>query len=72
MNPIEKKQLEQLQKEEGWIALAKLYQETIEKWQNQNVISETSDLTLKLLYMREGKVEGLREFFDNLDKQLYE
>jgi len=71
MNPIEKKQLEQLQKQEEWMALVKFFGEQIEKWQNQNVIGDTSDNTLKLLYMREGKVEGLREFFDNLDK-IYE
>jgi len=62
-----RKQLIKILHSDDFEALIKLYGETIDKWNEQNVIGEDEFQTLKLLFMREGKKAGLREFFDILE-----
>lgn len=67
MLSITKRQLEKLQRSDEFDALVKLYGEVIEKWQNENVIGQNEFETLKLLFLREGKITGLREFIEILE-----
>jgi len=67
MTEATRKQLIKILHSDDFEALIKLYGETIDKWNEQNVIGENEFQTLKLLFMREGKKAGLREFFDILE-----
>jgi len=67
MDNILKKQLEKILRSNEFSALVKLYSETIDKWNEQNVIGKDEFETLKLLFINEGKKQGLKEFFDFLE-----
>jgi len=67
MQEITRKQLVKILHSDDFEALIKLYGETIEKWNEQNVIGKDEFETLKLLFIREGKKVGLREFFNILE-----
>ena len=47
--------------------LIKLYAEMIDKWNEQNVIGESEYDTIKLLFLQEGKKQGLKEFFNFIE-----
>lgn len=67
MQEVTRKQLIKILHSNDFEALIKLYAEVVEKWNNDNVIGKDSFETLKLLFMREGKKAGLKEFFDILE-----
>jgi len=62
-----RKQLIKILHSDDFEAVIKLSAEIVEKWNNDNVIGTNEFETLKLLFMREGKKEGLREFFNILE-----
>jgi len=67
MQEITRKQLIKILHNDDFEALIKLYGETIDKWNEQNVIGDNEFQTLKLLFIKEGKKQGLREFFNILE-----
>lgn len=67
MDNLTKKQLERILRTDEFEALIKLYAEVIESWQNENCIGDTEFQTLKKLFFREGKIQGLRQFFEILE-----
>lgn len=67
MQEITRKQLVKILHSNEFEALIKLYGEMIDKWNEQNVIGKDEFETLKLLFIREGKKEGLREFINILE-----
>jgi hypothetical protein len=68
MQEITRKQLIKILHSDDFDALIKLYAEVTEKWQSENCIGDTEFQTLKKLFFREGKIQGLREFFDILEQ----
>ena len=71
MDKLKSNQLKALARTEQWEALTSYVDEVIKRWQNENVIGATEFDTMKLLFMREGKIIGLREFFKYLDENSY-
>jgi len=67
MDNLTKRKLDKILRSDEFEALIKLYGETIDKWQEQNVIGKDEFETLKLLFTREGKIQGLREFFEIIE-----
>ena len=67
MQGTTKKELIKLLHSNEFDSLIKLYSETLEKWNEQSCIGDDEFQTLKLLFIREGKKEGLREFFNILE-----
>ena len=67
MDNITKRKLDKILRSDEFDALVKLYGETIDKWNEQNVIGKNEFETLKLLFTREGKKEGLKEFFETIE-----
>jgi len=67
MDNLTRKQLIKILHSNDFEALIKLYVETLEKWNEQNVIGKDTFDTLKLLFIRDGKKQGLKEFFDFLE-----
>ena len=71
MDKLLQNQLKALARTEQWEALTSYVDEVIKRWQDENVIGATEFETMKLLFMREGKISGLREFFKYLDENSY-
>jgi hypothetical protein len=71
MDKLLQNQLKALARTEQWEALTSYVDEVIKRWQDENVIGSTEFETMKLLFMREGKISGLREFFKYLDENSY-
>ena len=71
MDKLKSNQLKALARTEQWEALTSYADEVIKRWQDENVIGATEFDTMKLLFMREGKIIGLREFFKYLDENSY-
>ena len=71
MDKLKSNQIKALARTEQWEALISYVDEVIKRWQDENVIGATEFDTMKLLFMREGKIIGLREFFKYLDENSY-
>ena len=71
MEKLQQQQLKALARTENWEALVAFTEEVIQRWQRENVIGATEFETVKLLFMREGKVAGLKEFFKFLDENSF-
>lgn len=72
VNQIQKSQIKALIKDEKWESILAFLQETIEKHQGENVIGTTEFETLKLVFMKEGRIQGLKDFFDQLERHGFE
>ncbi len=68
MDTLTKRKLERFLQSDEFDTLIKLYAEIIEKWDSQNTIGQNEFETLKLLLIREGKKQGLQEFFNVIEK----
>jgi hypothetical protein len=71
LDKLKQQQLKALARTENWDALVSFTEDVIKRWQDENVIGATEFDTMKLLFMREGKIIGLREFFKYLDENSY-
>ena len=67
MDNLLRKRIEKILRSDEFEVLLKLYNEMIEKWDEQNVIGNNQFETMKLLFLREGKKQGLKEFFDFIE-----
>ena len=55
--------LKKLQTEETFEALTKLYGDCLIKWGSESPIRDNEYETLKALFINEGKIQGINEFF---------
>ena len=69
LTKIDKQLLKRLLREDTYKTVLKLSSELIDKWKNENIIGATEFETLKLLFTRESKVEGLKEFLNLLETE---
>ena len=67
MDNLLKRQIDKILQSNEFDALVKLYAKTVDKWKDQNIIGKDEFETMKLLFTREGKIQGLREFFEILE-----
>lgn len=67
MQEITRRQLIKILHSDDFEALIKLYGEVIDKWNEENVVGKNTFETMKLLFTREGKKAGLKEFFNILE-----
>jgi len=72
MNEYNKKRLQQLQHSEFWEAFVIYYGEIMDKINSERVIGDSEFDTLKRVFIKEGKKQGLKELFDDLDRALME
>lgn len=63
MDVITKRKLERFLQSDEFDTLIILYTEIIEKWEKESCIADTEFNTIKKLFLREGKILGLQEFF---------
>jgi len=72
MNEYNKKRLQQLQHSEFWEAFVLYYGEIVDKINSEEVLGDSEFDTLKKVFIKEGKKQGLKELFDDLDINLSE
>lgn len=64
-------QIKQLMREGGWDTLLRFLGTHIEEIRSEKVIGDTEFHTLRMLHINQGKVDGLLEFIDILDKKTF-
>lgn len=72
LNKAQKQAIKSLMNDARFDVVLKIYEETLLKWREETGIGFTEFDTLKATFMREGKINGLKSFFDNLDSQGFE
>ena len=55
--------------EKGYDMLCELRDKVIRRWNDQTVSGQDAFQTLRAVHRKEGKVEGLVEFFETLEKE---
>ena len=72
MNKIQKSQIKEIMQRPGWEALIVFTGQMIDKWRADEVKSSTEFDTLWRLATQKGKVDGINEFFNVLDREVLE
>lgn len=72
LTSIEQKRLKSLLKGEVWDLVMKFAGLKIKQWQADAVSGENAFQELRALHKRDGKVDGLNEFLEQLEKQQFE
>ncbi len=68
----EKGMIKGLMREQAWQALMKFVALKTEQWKGQPVGGKDAFETLRSLHTRDGKVEGINELFDEMEKTVSE
>lgn len=69
LNKSQKQAIKSLLNDSRFDVILKLYEETLDKWGKESGVGFNEFDTLKLTFIREGKIIGLRGFFELLDSQ---
>lgn len=72
LNKSEKQAIKSLIGDKRFDVLLKFYEAMLEKWKAETGIGFNEFDTLKLTFMKEGKINGLKNFFDELENQAHE
>lgn len=70
MNRVQLQLLKDLQQHEGWDVLIQHLGERLDSIKDRNVIGNNEFETLKLTFMREGGIQELKDFFNNLEREV--
>ena len=66
LSKTEKSQIRAVTQSPQWITFQKFAEIVIQKIRSNSVIKETNDQTIQELFLQEGKVRGIQEFFQEL------
>ena len=69
---LEQQAIKSLMQDQRFDVITKLYEEFLAKWKDEPGVGFDEFNTLKLVFTREGKIEGLTSFFKFLDDQSFE
>ena len=69
LTSAEKKQIKGIMKLEGWDAVMRFVGLKLDQWQAESVTGQSAFEELRALHKRDGKIEGVTEIFDQLEKQ---
>lgn len=69
MTSITRSQLKNIVQTPQWDGVIAFIAEMIDKWQGVPVKSETEFETIWAMATKEAKVEGIKEFFDTLERE---
>lgn len=65
-------QIRSLMKDDRWDAVVRYVALKLERWQDERISGANEFETLRALFTRDGKVEGVREVFDGMEQQAFE
>lgn len=72
LNKAQQAQIRSLMKDDRWDAIVRFFGLKIEQWKGEKVNGDSAFQELRALHTRDGKVEGLTEFFDQMERQAFE
>lgn len=72
INKAEISQLKLLMKESAWETLLRLLGEHMDAINAEDISGTNEFETLRMLHTNQGKVDGLKEFFDQLERKAFE
>lgn len=72
LSKAEISQIKLFMKEDGFEVLLRILAQHIDEINATKVTGQNAFETLRELHIREGKVEGLTEFFDRLERNAFE
>ena len=65
-------QIQQLMKDEKWEAVLKFYAYKINLLKDEKITGTNDFETLKNLHTQQGKIDGLTEFFDQMERKAFD
>ncbi len=68
----EKAQIKSIQGDDRWNAVLKFVGLKLTQWRESGVSGRTSFEELRALHKRDGKVEGVLEVFEQMERQAFE
>lgn len=68
----EQSAIKSLMKEDRWNAVIKFVALKLDQWREQQINGATAHEELRALHKRDGKVEGVTELFDQMERQAYD
>lgn len=72
LTKAERAQIKSLMKEDRWNAVTRFVSLKLDQWRAQSVRGASAFEELRALHLRDGAVEGLTEFFDQLERQAFD
>lgn len=72
LNKKEQAMIKSLMKDDRWNAVTKFIVLKLKQWNEQEINGTSAFQELRALHTRDGKVTGIKEFFDQLEQQAYE
>ena len=69
LNKAEQQALKSLLQDSRFDIVLKLHEEVLDGWRRETGVGFNEFETLKLTFVREGRIEGLKSFFEYLDDQ---
>jgi len=72
LNKLQKAQIKQWLNEDSYQAVFQFFSNRIQELESQEITGNNEFETLRELHKKQGAVEALKNFFNDLDKQGYE
>jgi hypothetical protein len=70
MNKLVQQQIKAILHDPKFDGVVEFYKEYTDKVKDENVIGNNEFETLRNVFVKEGKLQGIKDFFDQLDKQV--
>lgn len=70
--PVDKQRLKWLMKTEQWDVVLHFFAYKIGQWNEEKIVGGNAFEELKNLHTQQGKVEGLAEFMDQMEREAME
>lgn len=68
----DKAALKRLQDDQSWNVVLRVVAEQIEEWKDEPISGQDAFQELRMLHRRDGKVDGVKELFDKLERKSFE
>jgi hypothetical protein len=72
IKPADWTRIKHLLKSDEWDSVLKFFSYKISQWNDEEISGENEFQTLKNLHQKKGKVEGLKEFMNQMEQQALE
>jgi hypothetical protein len=62
--------LRALTQEQEWEEFIKLCDELVDRFKSDNILGNSADETLKLVYLQQGRIQGIKMILDYFEKEV--
>lgn len=60
--------IRKLMRDDGWTALLSFVAMKVDSWKDAGISGRTAFEELRMLHTRDGKIQGVKELFDEIDR----